>query len=64
MLHISFSLSIDEASVPPFLFFNFFENASEHFGGAYAILAIRFRQMAGGYEFCFQKRGLGDIPFW
>lgn len=46
-----------------FYFLIFFENASEHFGGAYAVLAIRFRQMAGGYEFCFQKRGLRDIPY-
>lgn len=52
--------------MPPFLFSClkiFFENASEHFGEEYAVLAIRFRQLAGGYEFCFQKGNLRDIPY-
>lgn len=64
MLHLSFSLCVDEASMPPFLFLNFFfENAGEHFGEVYALLAVRFRQMAGGYEFCFPKGDLRDIPY-
>lgn len=46
-----------------FYFFNFFENAGEHFGEVYVLLAVRFRQMAGGYEFCFQKGDLRDIPY-
>lgn len=53
MIHLS--LSVDDTSFPIFL------NTSEKCTLYYEF--IRFYQMAGGYEFCFQKGDLRDIPY-
>ena len=55
VLRLSLFLCVDEASFS--IFWNTLQKCALY------LEFIRFHQMAGGYEFCFQKGDLRDIPY-